>query len=126
MPSSACVGRPASAPLSLHLCVHSFPQVTRDKAVIKPAKGTRDCKCKVKLETKQLGPGMFQQFQRQASAGCGGGGRASSWGPACSSSSRGRQVQGGGELGGAFALGIGGRQVARGESVTFPRVGSDP
>lgn len=40
-------------------------QVTRDKAVIKPAPGTRQCKCKMKLVTKQLGPGMFQQFQQQ-------------------------------------------------------------
>ena len=42
-------------------------KVLRDKAVIKPASGTRDCKCKMKLESRQLGPGMFQQFQRQAS-----------------------------------------------------------
>ncbi len=42
-------------------------QVVRDKAVIKPAPGKRDCKCKMRLETKQLGPGMFQQFQKQAS-----------------------------------------------------------
>ena len=82
MPSSACVGWSTTGQCpSLHLCVHICPQVTRDKAVIKPAKGTRDCKCKVKLETKQLGPGMFQQFQKQASAGqWGAGGGVRPWG----------------------------------------------
>lgn len=45
-------------------------KVTRDKAVIKPAPGTRQCKCKMKLVTKQLGPGMFQQFQQQVCENC--------------------------------------------------------
>jgi len=45
-------------------------KVVRDKAVIKPAPGKRDCKCKMKLETKQLGPGMFQQFQKQVCEKC--------------------------------------------------------
>ncbi|GFH09308.1 J domain-containing protein [Haematococcus lacustris] len=40
-------------------------KVTRDKAVVKPASGTRECKCKQKLVTKQLGPGMFQQYHKQ-------------------------------------------------------------
>lgn len=35
---------------------------TRDKAVLRPAPGTRRCKCRQKLVTRQLGPGMFQQF----------------------------------------------------------------
>lgn len=39
--------------------------MTRDKNVIKPAKGTRKCNCKNKMTTKQIGPGMFQQFQTQ-------------------------------------------------------------
>lgn len=45
-------------------------QVTRDKNVIKPAKGKRQCNCKNKMVTKQLGPGMFQQFQTQECEQC--------------------------------------------------------
>mmetsp|Transcript_22033 Transcript_22033/g.42069 ORF Transcript_22033/g.42069 Transcript_22033/m.42069 type:complete len:239 (-) Transcript_22033:550-1266(-) len=45
-------------------------QVTRDKNVIKPAKGTRKCNCKNKMTTKQIGPGMFQQFQTQECEDC--------------------------------------------------------
>ena len=37
-------------------------QVTRDKHVIKPARGKRQCKCKNKVVTRQIGPGMYQQF----------------------------------------------------------------
>lgn len=37
----------------------------RDKSVYKPASGTRKCKCKQKLVTRQLGPGMFQQYTQQ-------------------------------------------------------------
>lgn len=44
-------------------CAHV--QVTRDKSVIKPAPGTRECKCKQQLVTRQLGPGMFQQYHKQ-------------------------------------------------------------
>lgn len=44
--------------------------VTRDKNVIKPAKGKRQCNCKNKMVTKQLGPGMFQQFQTQECEQC--------------------------------------------------------
>ncbi|KAL6765851.1 ER DnaJ-like protein 1 [Haematococcus lacustris] len=45
-------------------------KVTRDKAVVKPASGTRECKCKQKLVTKQLGPGMFQQYHKQVCEQC--------------------------------------------------------
>ena len=39
--------------------------MVRDKAVIKPAPGKRKCKCKSKLVTRQMGPGMFQQYTQQ-------------------------------------------------------------
>eukprot|EP00898_Chlorokybus_atmophyticus_P001543 jgi/Chlat1/238/Chrsp1S03046 len=45
-------------------------QVHREKNVIKPAKGTRQCNCKNKMVTKQIGPGMFQQFQQQVCQEC--------------------------------------------------------
>ena len=45
-------------------------RITRDKNVIKPAKGTRKCKCRAKMRTKQIGPGMFQQFQVQECEEC--------------------------------------------------------
>jgi DnaJ family protein B protein 11 len=37
-------------------------KVVRDKSVVKPASGTRQCKCRQRLVTRQLGPGMFQQY----------------------------------------------------------------
>ena len=40
-------------------------QVMRDKPVAKPAPGKRKCNCRNKVVTRQLGPGMFQQFQQQ-------------------------------------------------------------
>jgi len=42
----------------------------RDKPVPKPAAGTRQCKCKQKLVTRQLGPGMFQQFTQNVCEEC--------------------------------------------------------
>lgn len=42
----------------------------RDKSVYKPAAGTRKCKCKQKLVTRQLGPGMFQQYTQQECEEC--------------------------------------------------------
>lgn len=33
-------------------------QVTRDKNVIKPAPGKRECNCRARVVTRQLGPGM--------------------------------------------------------------------
>ena len=44
---------------------HRGAQVTRDKPVAKPAPGVRKCNCRNKVVTRQLGPGMFQQFQQQ-------------------------------------------------------------
>ncbi len=46
-------------------------QVTRDRNVIKPAKGTRQCNCRNKVVTRQLGPGMFQQYTTQECEQCG-------------------------------------------------------
>jgi DnaJ family protein B protein 11 len=45
-------------------------KVTRDKSVIKPAPGTRKCNCKQKLVTRQVGPGMFQQYTQQICEDC--------------------------------------------------------
>ena len=45
-------------------------RVTRDKNVVKPAKGTRKCKCRARMKTKQIGPGMFQQYQVQECEEC--------------------------------------------------------
>lgn len=45
-------------------------QVTRDKDVVKSAPGTRKCKCKQKLVTRQLGPGMYQQYAQQVCEDC--------------------------------------------------------
>ena len=42
----------------------------RDKPVARPAKGTRKCNCRNKVVTRQLGPGMFQQFQQQECQEC--------------------------------------------------------
>jgi DnaJ family protein B protein 11 len=48
---------------------------TRDKAVFVPAPGKRRCKCRQKLTTRQLGPGMIQQFTQQVRVGACGGAR---------------------------------------------------
>jgi DnaJ family protein B protein 11 len=37
-------------------------KVQRDKAVVRPSSGTRQCRCRQRLVTRQLGPGMFQQY----------------------------------------------------------------
>lgn len=59
-----------SAVVFLQCLLFGTVQVTRDKNVIKPAKGKRQCNCKNKMVTKQLGPGMFQQFQTQECEQC--------------------------------------------------------
>ena len=38
--------------------------------MIKPAKGTRQCNCKNKVVTRQVGPGMYQQYQSQECEQC--------------------------------------------------------
>uniref|UniRef100_A0A7S3VIA0 J domain-containing protein n=1 Tax=Dunaliella tertiolecta TaxID=3047 RepID=A0A7S3VIA0_DUNTE len=45
-------------------------KVMRDKVVLKPGSGTRNCRCKQKLVTRQLGPGMFQQYSKQVCEQC--------------------------------------------------------
>lgn len=45
-------------------------RVTRDKSVIRPAPGTRKCNCKQKLVTRQVGPGMFQQYTQHVCDDC--------------------------------------------------------
>lgn len=37
----------------------------REKAILVETSGTRDCKCRNEITTRQIGAGMFQQFQRQ-------------------------------------------------------------
>lgn len=45
-------------------------RVWREKNVLKPAPGKRQCKCKNKLAHKQIGPGMFQQYTQQVCEEC--------------------------------------------------------
>ncbi|KAK9824319.1 hypothetical protein WJX72_009416 [[Myrmecia] bisecta] len=45
-------------------------KVVRDKNVLKPGKGKRRCKCKNKMTTRQIGPGMFQQYTTQECEQC--------------------------------------------------------
>eukprot|EP00793_Prasinoderma_coloniale_P005487 PRCOL_00004895-RA len=44
--------------------------ITRDKNIIVPARGTRQCNCQMRMVTKQVGPGMFQQFQKKECDEC--------------------------------------------------------
>ena len=41
----------------------------RDKNVVKPAPGTRRCKCRNKVVTQQIGVGMYQQYTQQVRGG---------------------------------------------------------
>ncbi|KAK9792942.1 hypothetical protein WJX73_000736 [Symbiochloris irregularis] len=45
-------------------------KVVRDKSVIRPAKGKRKCNCKNKMVTRQVGPGMYQQYTTQECEDC--------------------------------------------------------
>ena len=45
-------------------------RVVRDKNVIKPASGKRQCNCRNKVVTRQLGPGMFQQYTTRVCEEC--------------------------------------------------------
>lgn len=42
----------------------------RDKNIVRPAPGKRKCNCKNKMVTKQIGPGMYQQFTQQVCEDC--------------------------------------------------------
>ncbi|XP_050530187.1 dnaJ homolog shv [Daktulosphaira vitifoliae] len=48
----------------------NFVQVTRNKPVIRPASGTRQCNCRQEMITKQLGPGRFQMMQQNVCDEC--------------------------------------------------------
>ena len=49
----------------------NFPrQITHNKPVLKPAKGTRKCNCRQEMVTKQLGPGRFQMMQQSVCDEC--------------------------------------------------------
>eukprot|EP00250_Pteridium_aquilinum_P009140 c18467_g1_i1 orf=397-1437(-) len=45
-------------------------KIWREKNVLKPAPGKRDCNCKNEVFHKQIGPGMFQQFTQQVCEKC--------------------------------------------------------
>lgn len=45
-------------------------KVVRDKNVIKPASGKRQCNCRNQVVTHQLGPGIFQQFTQRVCEEC--------------------------------------------------------
>jgi DnaJ homolog subfamily B member 11 len=45
-------------------------KMTRVLGVFEKTSGTRQCKCRMRTITKQLGPGMFQQMQRQVRLTC--------------------------------------------------------
>jgi len=47
-------------------------RVARDKNVIVPSKGKRKCNCKQRMVTKQIGPGMFQQYAKEECEECPG------------------------------------------------------
>ena len=46
----------------------NFVEMTHNKPVAKPAKGTRKCNCRQEMVTRQLGPGRFQMMQQQVCA----------------------------------------------------------
>ena len=45
-------------------------QLTHNKPVMKPAKGTRKCNCRQEMVTRSLGPGRFQMTQQQVCDEC--------------------------------------------------------
>ncbi|XP_050438129.1 dnaJ homolog shv isoform X2 [Adelges cooleyi] len=48
----------------------NFVKITRNKPVIKPSHGTRQCNCRQEMITKQLGPGRFQMMQQNVCDEC--------------------------------------------------------
>ena len=44
--------------------------MVREKGVYKPTKGTRKCNCKTRMGTRQIAPGMYQQFPTQTCEDC--------------------------------------------------------
>lgn len=52
------------------LYVGNFVELTHNKPVTKPAKGTRKCNCRQEMVTRSLGPGRFQMTQQQVCDDC--------------------------------------------------------
>lgn len=48
----------------------NFIEITRNKPVMKPAKGSRKCNCRQEMTTRQLGPGRFQMLQQTVCDEC--------------------------------------------------------
>lgn len=44
--------------------------VVRDKGVLRPAPGKRKCNCRAHVRTRQIGPGMYQQFTEEVCDEC--------------------------------------------------------
>lgn len=52
------------------LYVGNFVEITRNKPVMRPAKGTRKCNCRQEMVTRNLGPGRFQMMQQTVCDEC--------------------------------------------------------
>ncbi|XP_040567415.1 dnaJ homolog shv [Lepeophtheirus salmonis] len=52
------------------LYIGNFIEITHNKPVMKPAKGTRKCNCRQEMVTRSLGPGRFQMTQQQVCDEC--------------------------------------------------------
>ena len=48
----------------------NFVEITRNKPVLKAAKGTRKCNCRQEMVTRNLGPGRFQMIQQTVCDEC--------------------------------------------------------
>ncbi|KAJ8983428.1 hypothetical protein NQ317_005893 [Molorchus minor] len=48
----------------------TFIEITRNKPVMKPAKGTRKCNCRQEMITKNVGPGRFHMMQQTVCDEC--------------------------------------------------------
>lgn len=51
--------------LIVHDLLCGIDQVWREKNILKPAPGKRQCNCRNEVYHKQIGPGMFQQMTEQ-------------------------------------------------------------
>nr|ACO10834.1 DnaJ homolog subfamily B member 11 precursor [Caligus rogercresseyi] len=52
------------------LYLGNFVEITHNKPVMKPAKGTRKCNCRQEMVTRSMGPGRFQMTQQQVCDEC--------------------------------------------------------
>jgi len=52
------------------LYVGNFVEMTHNKPVMKPARGTRKCNCRQEMVTRSLGPGRFQMTQQEVCDDC--------------------------------------------------------